>query len=72
VRVRRSQRDDDGPDRALTRFLNQRLSADFGWCRNQSQAASIIVVRNRAFPDFEIPCSLFKSPLRQGLGAKPA
>jgi hypothetical protein len=60
------------PPSSRTRSANQRLSAEPGWLRSQSQASSTIAVRKRGLPDFEMPCSLWMRPLSQGVGASPA
>jgi hypothetical protein len=42
-----------------------------GWCRGHSHASWIMVLRKRALPAFEMPCSTSIPPLFQGLGVKP-
>jgi len=60
------------PPLRLTRSSNHCVSAECGWCRTQSQASWISVVRSRGLPDFETPCSRSTDPLCQGVGARPA
>src|SRR6202163_4778614 len=55
-----------------TRWRNQQLRALAGWYLTHIQASSIIVVRRRGLPAFEIPCSWSMLPLFHGLGARPA
>lgn len=51
------------PSLRLTRSWNQRASAESGWLRSHSQASSTTVVRSRALPAFETPCSWLIEPL---------
>jgi len=55
-----------------TRWRNQQLRALSGWYLTHIQASSIIVVRRRGLPAFEMPCSWSMLPLFHGLGARPA
>src|SRR5712671_7843464 len=55
-----------------TRWRNQQLRALAGWYLTHIQASSIIVVRRRGLPAFEMPCSWSMLPLFHGLGARPA
>lgn len=60
------------PPLRWTRSWNHNVSAEAGWCRVQSQATWIIVVRRRGLPAFDTPCSWSIDPLFHGVGASPA
>src|SRR5947208_2795526 len=59
------------PRRSPTRSWNQRLRALAGWCRNHSHASWIMVLRKRALPDFEMPCSSVRRSLCIGSMVRP-
>src|SRR3712207_5572861 len=54
------------------RSLNQRLSAEVGWCYSHNHASWTMVLRSVGFPDWATPCSCRTDPLCQGVGANPA
>src|SRR5262250_20511 len=49
-----------------TRWRNQQLRALAGWYLTHIQASSIMVVRRRGLPAFEIPCWWLTLPLFHG------
>src|SRR6185436_11256855 len=57
---------------ALDTLAEPNAEGRAGWCRSQSQANWIIVVRRRGFPALDTPCSWATDPLCQGVGASPA